>query len=49
MPLNLTFSTNPYDILDPQNRWYPDSDQQKLFKAENFRFLPPLVFKMGLA
>ncbi len=49
MPLNLTFSTNPYDILDPQNRWYPDSDQQKLFKAENFRFLPPLVFKIRQA
>ncbi len=46
MPLNITFSTNPYDILSADDRWYPDSDQQKLFKAEKFRFLPPLVYKI---
>ncbi len=46
MPLNITFSTNPYDILNPDDRWYPDSAQEQLFKAEKFRFLPPLVYKV---
>lgn len=46
MPLNLTFSTNPYDILSADDRWYPDSEQQKLLASEKFRFLPPLVYKI---
>lgn len=46
MPLNITFSTNPYDILSPDDRWHPNSEQEELFKAEKFRFLPPLVYKI---
>ena len=42
MALPINFPTSPYAVLDPDNRWFPDS----VIREENFKLIPPLVYKI---
>jgi type III restriction enzyme len=41
--------SNPFEILQPSNRWVPTQGQVDAFKDEYEKFLPPLVHKIRIA
>ena len=42
MALPIDFPSSPYEILDPDNRWFPDAKSVE----KNFNLIPPLVDKI---
>ncbi len=41
--------TDPFEILNPNERWAPTQSQMNAFKNEYEKLLPPLVYKIRLA
>jgi type III restriction enzyme len=41
--------SDPFKLLDPNERWSPSQDQIDLFQNEYEKLLPPLVYKIRLA
>jgi type III restriction enzyme len=42
MALPIDFPSSPYEVLDPDNRWFPDAKTVE----KNFNLIPPLVDKI---
>lgn len=41
--------TNPFEILNPNERWAPSQSQLDTYKNEYEKWLPPLVYKIRIA
>lgn len=44
MAIHTKFPTNPYEILDPQYRWFPADEVLRYSSYE--KLMPPLVHKI---